>query len=221
MPRIFWKGLKSFEPWNYLKEPKVGGAYLISLGKMVTYPEIFELLRKDKYPDKIQELGSGFLEDVATYLQEKKALLEREREEHPDFFNETIEQTKKQLENAKSMLRELFTVREKKIIELALIASKTGISRTDAKSLLVSEKDLFETVFQKLKDNEGKLLGVMEGIKKLEDDNLLVKFTADVPKFVDLAGGDIGPFKEKDVANLPKKIAETLIRNKIVEVMEL
>ena len=188
---------------------------------MVTYPEIFEMLRKEKYTDKLQELGQNFLEDVASYLQEKKTLLERERTEHPEFFNETIEKTKKQLENAKAMLRELFTVREKKIIELALIASKTGISRTDVKSMLSGEKDLFETVFQKIKESEEKLLNVMEGIKKLEDDHLLVKFTSDIPKFVDLSGGEIGPFKEKDVANLPKKIAETLIRNKIVEVMDV
>jgi len=187
---------------------------------MVTYPEIFEMLRKERYTDKLQELGPNFLDDVATYLQEKKAMLEREREERPEFFNETIERTKKQLENAKAMLRELFTVREKKIIELALIASKTGISRTDMKSMLSNEKDLFETVFQKIKESEEKLLGIIEGVKKLEDDNILVKFKAGLPKFLDLSGGEIGPFRESDVANLPKKIAETLIKNKIVEMVE-
>lgn len=188
---------------------------------MVTYPEIFEILRKEKYSDKLQALGKNFLSDVAFYLKEKKALLERERKERPEFFNETLERTKKQLENAKAMLRELFMLREKKILELSLIASKTGISKTEMKSMLESEKELFESVLQKIKDVDEKILLIIEGIKKIEDDNVLIKFKSLIPKFVDLSGNELGPFKESDVANLPKKIAETLIKNKMAEIVNM
>ena len=39
---------------------------------MVTYPEIFEILRKEKYADKLQSLNKGFLNNVALYLKDKK-----------------------------------------------------------------------------------------------------------------------------------------------------
>ncbi|MBU2496956.1 MAG: hypothetical protein KJ767_02775 [Nanoarchaeota archaeon] len=188
---------------------------------MVTYPEIFEILRKEKYTDKLQSLSKTFLNDVALYLKEKKALLEREREERPEFFNETLERTKKQLENAKSMLRELFMVREKKVIELSLVASKTGISKTESKTMLETEIELFEEVLKKLKDIDAKIISIIEGIERIEDENLLIKFRSETPKFVDLNGNEIGPFRERDVANLPKKIAETLIKNKMAEMVEI
>lgn len=188
---------------------------------MVTYPEIFEILRKEKYSDKIQDVGKNFLDNVALYLKEKKALLERERQEQPEFFNETLERTKKQLENAKSMLSELFMLRERKIVNLALIASKTGISKTDLKTMLGNEKELFESVLENIKKSEEELIAIIEGIKKIEDENILVKFREEIPKFVGLGGEEVGPFKEKDIANLPKKIAEALIKNKKVEVVEI
>ncbi len=186
---------------------------------MVTYPEIFEMLRREKYSEKLQELGKNFLEDVALYLSEKKALLERERQERPKFFDETVEKTKKQLENAKAMLRELFTIRERKIVELALVASKTGISKGEMKTMLDSERGLFEAVLKKIQECEENLITIIEGIQKIEDENLLVKFTEPVEKFVDLNGNEVGPFKEKDVVNLPKKLAETLIKVNKAEIL--
>lgn len=188
---------------------------------MVTYPEIFEILRREKYSDKLQDLGKNFLNDVALYLQEKKALLERERKERPQFFNETLETARRQLENAKAMLRELFMIREKKIIELSLVASKTGISKTDMKTMLEIERELFETVLSKIKETDEKISTIIEGVEKIEDEHILIKFQTDVPKFVDLDGKELGPFKEKDVANLPKKIAETLINKKVAVAVEI
>ncbi|OYT41489.1 hypothetical protein B6U80_01210 [Candidatus Pacearchaeota archaeon ex4484_26] len=188
---------------------------------MVTYPEIFEILRKEKYSNKLQALEKGFLSNVALYLKEKTALLERERRERPEFFNETLDKTRKQLENAKAMLRELFMLRQKKIMELSLIASKTGISKTEMKNMLEDERELFELVLKKVKETDEKLVSIMEGIKKIEDENMLIKFKAEIPKFVDLSGKEIGPFKESDVANLPKKIAETLIKSKMAEIVNI
>lgn len=188
---------------------------------MVTYPEIFEILRREKYADKLQTLEKNFLSNVALYLKEKKTLLEREREERPKFFNETLERTRKQLENARAMLRELFMIRERKVVELALIASKAGISKTDMKSMLENEKELFEAVLEKIKGCDEKFISIVEGIEKIKDEHILVKFKAEIPKFVDLRGHELGPFKQEDVANLPEKLAKALIKSKTVEVVDI
>ena len=90
------------------------------INKMITYPEIYELLRKEKYTDSLQDLGKDFLKKLEEYLTGKKTLLEREQKERPEIFNDTLDRTRKQLENAKAMIKELFSRREKKVIESIL-----------------------------------------------------------------------------------------------------
>ncbi len=182
---------------------------------MLTYPEIYEILRKEKYNEKLQVLDKGFLGQVSEYLKEKNALLQREKKERPEIFTETLERTRKQMENAKNMLRELFARREKKIIDLALLASKTGISKNDTTPFLKNEKDLFERILEQLKNNEKNLTQALNGKAQVKDNNTLIRFTGQVPKFVNTFGKEIGPFNENDTANLPKKIAKTLINAKI------
>ncbi len=189
---------------------------------MVNYPEIYELLRREKYSEKLQFLEKNFLTEVISYLIDKQTLLEREREERPGIFNETIEKTKKQLDNARSMIRELFMLRERKVVELALLASKTGVSKNDLVNMLNNEKELFNSILSKLEENQRSLSLALDNIKaQLKDDNLLVRFNEPIPKFVDLNGNELGPFNEKDVANLPKKIAETLLKGKKVELVKI
>ena len=63
---------------------------------MVTYPEIFEILRKEKYSNKLQALEKGFLSNVALYLKEKTALLERERRESLGRYLEKSERERRE-----------------------------------------------------------------------------------------------------------------------------
>ena len=176
---------------------------------MITYSEIYEVLRREKYSDQIQQLPKNFFSDVAEYLQDKKKLTEKES----DAFSETVMKMKKQFENAISIIKELIMRRERKIINMALLAAKTGVNKKDIEKLLDHERDLFEFVTGKIEDTEKRFSSLIEqGGEKKDLKNQLIRFSHDTSEIVDLEGNKLGPFKKGDVVNLPKEISEVLIK---------
>ena len=184
---------------------------------MITYQEIYDLLRKEKYSDSLVKLPSNLFNEVGLYLKEKKTLVEKK----DNLFSETIKSTRKQLDNAISIIKELISIREKKVLNLAFMAAMTGINKKDTTNLLKHEEDLFETVTKKLEQNQEKIKETFEG-RDAEQDNLnrLVRFKKDVLSVLDPSNNKIGPFHEDDVANLPKEIVQILIDDNKVEPIE-
>ena len=84
---------------------------------MITYNDIYEAARKERYSEQLQKLPNKFIDDVAGYLAEKKEIASKE----DDSFSDIIIKTKKQLENAKTLFKELTTRRRKKILNLILL----------------------------------------------------------------------------------------------------
>lgn len=185
---------------------------------MITYSDLYEALRKEKYNEKLQKLPKNFLIQLETYFREKKAITNKESED--SIFSEEIAKTKKQLENAKSIVKELLTIRERKILGLALVAAKTGIEKYDAESMVGYEKELLAMVTQKIEEGEKKLNLIFQGIKEKDLKNQLVRFTQDTPAFLDLDSNRLGPFKKGDVANLPKEIVTILTDNNQADIIE-
>ena len=181
---------------------------------MITFPEIYDILRKEKYSEALQQLPKNFLEEVSEYIAEKKKILERE--EGKDLFSDTIKLTRKQLDNAITTVKEILTLRQKKVLNLAFTAALTGVSKTDTENLLSYEKELFESVLKKLKQIQKEIFDKLnrnENNKK-EEKNILVRFIEDSPAFVNADGKEIGPFKKGDIVNLPKEVALILIADK-------
>jgi DNA replication initiation complex subunit (GINS family) len=176
---------------------------------MVSYQELYDLLRKEKYSDQLQPLPSNFLREVAIYLEEKKSIVSKDQK---SLFSETQKITRKQFENAISLINEFFDVREKKVLNLAFTAAKTGVSKRDAETLLKHEKELFEEVVKKLEDNKIKIAKSLEESEPEKDlKNIFIKFKQEVPKFLDLEGNEVGPFNSGDIANLSSEVANILI----------
>ena len=179
---------------------------------MITYQEIYDLLRKEKYNEALQDIPKKFLKELSNYLSEKKALVEKNKE--GGLFDDTIKITRKQLENAQAVIKELISLREKKVLNLSFTAAQTGVSKRDTENLLDHEKELFEITIKQLEENEKNVLNILEeGQVKEEKDlkNLFIRFKQETPSFLDSSGIELGPFKEGEVANLPKEIANILI----------
>jgi len=143
---------------------------------------------------------------VAVYLQDKNQLISKDSE----TFSETIQKLKKQVENVNLMIHEIMSRREKKIIALAFLAAKTGVSKKDVECMLQHEREFFETITKKISDNETTLKEFLNGKKEKSLKNQLVRFKQDVDEFVDIDGNTLGPFKAGDVANLPKEMINIL-----------
>jgi len=182
---------------------------------MITYNDIYEALRRERYNEQLQKLPSIFLSEVAAYFDEKKEIVNKQ----DDMFSDTIIKTKKQLENAVSIFKELLLRRRKKLLNLVFVAAETGISKRDFENMLNFEREMFEKIMKIFEEGEKNVSVTMNG-KEKESKNKLIMFKEDVVEFVGMAGEKLGPFKKGDVANLDRGIADILILDKKAEEIE-
>jgi len=183
---------------------------------MITFSDIYEAMRKEKYSEELQSLPPKFLVETSEYFKEKKEFLEKEG----DSFSDMVLKNKKKLENAHSSFKDLLRMRKKKILNLAFISSEVGISKKDFENLLSFEKDLFEEVVRSLERAESNLVADMGGAQKDERKHHLVRFLEDVPEFLNFEGEPVGSFEKGEIANLEKELVDILEKDKRVEVIE-
>lgn len=182
---------------------------------MITYNDIYDLLRKEKYSEQLQLIKKEFMSDVAEYLKSKKEVSEKEK----DIFSDAIIKTKKQFENAIALINELMMIRKKKILNMAFLSAETGISKRDFENMLPFEQDLFNSIIKAIELSDQQFKEIINGESKTTKNNILVMFNEEVPSFLDMDGNVLGPFKEKEIANLPKEIVKILEQDKKVTVI--
>ena len=189
-------------------------SFLVS---MITYNDLYECLRKERYSEQLQLLPKKFVVDVRDYISEKKKLSSREG----DLFPDEVSKIKKQLENSISIFKELMVLRKKKLLSLVFIASETGISKRDFENMLDFEKELFDNIMSSTEYAEKTLASEFSNGALLSDENLmkLVLFLDDVEELVGSDGKPIGPFKKDEIVNIPKQVAEILVSDNKAEVV--
>lgn len=202
---------------------------------VITYETLFEILRREKIRPELQPLNPSFLKDIVKYLSEKQSILDSQMKKVSVFSSSENQKTQKQIEGIKRMIKELYERREKKILDLAVSSSKLG-EKVDFKEMLEEEKKLYESLIAVLNSfREGILLNILmlknpqiEGCAKpkelkIEDrpNNKLIRFLHATPKFVGDNLKIYGPFEEEDVASLPFKVAEILIKNGRAEAIKI
>jgi len=182
---------------------------------MLTYNDIYESSRKERYSEQLQLLPKNFIQEVADYLKDKKEIASKE----DDIFSDVIVKTKKQLENAITLFKELMLRRRKKILSLVLIAAEIGISKQDFENMLPVEKELFEELMKGIDIADKKINEILNGKKEENMKNKLISFTENIEEFVGLDGEKMGPFEKGQIANLPKEIAKILIDDGKAEIV--
>jgi DNA replication initiation complex subunit (GINS family) len=109
----------------------------------ITYDALYELVRREKQKDELQQLEPEYLALVLAYLRElDNRLLVTDKQGM--FGQSDHEQLAAQQRNARKLIRELYERREKKLSEIALNKSCTGSDLIDTSNLLSSEKALFD-----------------------------------------------------------------------------
>ena len=188
---------------------------------MITYNDIYEAARKERYSEQLQPIPKNFIKEVADYLKEKKEAAFKENGFEDNGFSDAGVKTKKQLENALTLFRELITRRRKKILGLVLIASETGISKQDFENMLQIEKELFEEIMKCVEESDRKLNSLINGNGKDKiATNSMVLFLENVDEFLNLDGEKMGPYDKGQIANLPKEIVNILVQGRKAEVIE-
>ena len=176
---------------------------------MIGYNELYEILRKEKYSEQLQNLPKKFVEEFKEYLEENKPL----ESNKDNLFSDSIAKSKKQLENAISLFRELILKRKRKLLNLVLVATETGIMKRDYENMLPIEKQLFEEVIKAFEQGDKDITRILNGeSSKKEEKNKMIIFKENVDPFIDHTGSTIGPFKSGQLANLHSDIAKIFIQ---------
>jgi len=184
---------------------------------MITYNDLYEAARKERYSEQLQPIPKNFVSEVAKYIKDKKEIASKDSED----FSDVIMKTKKQLENAMTLFKELIIRRRKKILNLVLIATETGISKQDFENMLSVEKELFEELMNCMDLSEKKLNESFNGGEnETSKKNDLIVFIEDVEEFLDVEGEKMGPYSKGDIANIPKEIAKILLDGRKAEIIE-
>ncbi len=215
----------------------------------ITYETLFDLLRREKGRNELQALDSSFYSDVMTYLKDKQKILTGQDTSSSLYSRGEHEKIKIQIKNIKKILTELYELREKKILNLAVNKVKTGSELIDTSNLLVEEKRFFSEAciflekyrtgvleqilsldfpskeFNDFVSNASRVEEKKEEVKIEEKDyaeslpvvaskseNLKVRLTCDLPKFIGTDKGIYGPFKKDEEAELPSAVAELLMK---------
>jgi DNA replication initiation complex subunit (GINS family) len=200
----------------------------------IVFETLYEILRREKYKNELQQLEPTFYNDVVSYLAEKASVLESQQSKSNIFASGELQKTQKTVENVKKILKELYERRESKIIQLARMAAMMG-ETAELHEILPEERSLFREIRDTLnKYRAGILVNVLEmKLPKIEEtekpkelksdkklETKLVRFLNPTPKFI---GDDLnvyGPYDEEDMAALPNKVANVLIKKNRVEAIK-
>jgi len=135
----------------------------------ITYETLFEILRMEKSREELQKLSPKFFGDVISYLKEKEDIIQAQ--ENKLFFSDEKHKTQLQMQNIRRILTELYDRREKKIINLAVIKTRTN-GLVDVASLLPEEKYMFDCAVKILSEHRQCILNSMLNVNKPDMDQL-------------------------------------------------
>lgn len=167
-------------------------------------PISFELIRKiqreEQRVPKLTKLPEDFYSSLSAYLDQKRKLKEDRR-------------TALEMKNIELLLEDIFNRRERKILNFAIIAGRTGIP---PENLSEEEREFFDKILASIKERRNGNLRKMLGEKKEEFASLIV-FKEEVPEFVALDEKSYGPFQKGDIAKLPEENMKLLIEKGVAE----
>ncbi len=195
----------------------------------LTYETLFDILRNEKNRSVLQDIPKNFLKDVVNYLKQKKESLIPSKTEDL-FLSIEKERGVREINNIKRIIKEILERRLKKITELALLNLKTSAETKETENMLEEEKIIYEklkdafikykrSVIDKVLNLEEPSINFNEEKKEEKKEYVLVRFLHPVPKFI---GDDLkvyGPFKEEEIAKLPRKVVEILVKKRRAEII--
>lgn len=163
--------------------------------EILTHEMIRKIDKEEQLSQKLTRLPGDFAEKVKNYIKAKSELLEQKTGSMTEF------------QNTKGIIQGIMERRERKIMMLALSSVRTGIP---PENLLDFEKEFFDKIVAELRN----LKHVRDGLLEPSKDELgkVVAFIDNVDAFAGEDSKNYGPYKIGDIATIPSKYAELLLK---------
>ena len=173
----------------------------------ITYDELRRIHRLEKNTSKLVEVDEDFIDSLEKFVEEEK-------KKYIASLKNFSSSEARQFTNLKRIIEEIFLMREKKILNKALIASHTKESELD--NMARQEKDVFKKLLKVLTEYSSHCTSLL-GEREKKNNLVKVEILKDVPTFVGTDMKEYGPFKESQNVELPAKVAKLFISRKIAK----
>ena len=202
---------------------------------VITFEALYDILRREKSSNELQQLDQNFFRDVVAYLRDKQALAAPDPSGNVFSFEEQ-RRTQQQLENAQRILRDIYEWREKKIMLLARDSSRTKGLVVNKAAMLAQEQALFSDLLSLLSTYRSsvlyKLLAAHDpeqtAPKDLKNDSrtthsgvhpqkVKVRVVGEVSEFMGPNMQTLGPYAVGELVELPEIVATILVNRKQAE----
>lgn len=182
----------------------------------LSYDEIRRIYRLEKNTSKLVEVQDDFYNVLNEFIKQEK---ERYLESLKDF---SIEEAR-DFANLKKMVEEIFLLRQRKILNMALLSSR---GNNDSKLALAGpELKTFSSVVALLEKHQQTVEEMFRahatpkttGEKSKELDLVEVRILKEVPAFIGTDMKEYGPFSANQNVELPFAISKLFLERKLAE----
>ena len=173
----------------------------------IDFDEMRRIHRLEKNTSKLVEVEDDFIDSLEAFIEEEK-------KNYLASLKNFSASDARAFTNLKRIVEEVFLLREKKILNKALIVSHTG--DVDESKMAKQEKEIYDKMLKVLNEHSAlykDLFGEREQAKVLSQ----VEILKDVPTFVGTDMKEYGPFSKGDKVELPKKVSKLFITRKIAK----
>ena len=184
----------------------------------MNYDELRRIHRLEKNTSQLSHVEEDFYFALNSFV-------EGERQKYLDSLKkEFSEEHARSFSNLKRIVVELCSLREKKILNKALVAAHT--KEISMENLASQEKELLEGILKMLKkynalvDKVFSANGEVESGKPQDLTMLGITLQVDVPVFIGADMKEYGPFKKGDKVSLPYKVGKLFVERKLGEMEE-
>jgi len=186
-------------------------SFFSGLALELSYDELRRIYRLEKNTSKLVEVDDDFFEKL-------NAFMKVEKEEYLKSLRDLSSSKARNFSNLKKMVQEIFALREKKLLNRALVSSRTG--DLSMRKVSAEEKQAFRELLKIIALHRKSLPEIFDGdTLKISDiaadSDSLFRIMKDVPAFVGTDMKEYGPFSKGEVIPLPQKIAELLLSRKL------
>ncbi|MFB6250729.1 MAG: hypothetical protein ABEI27_03410 [Halobellus sp.] len=124
--------------------------------------ELRSVQRTERQKDSLQHLRDSFYGDVADYIQERKAERKRAAAAVDDPFGDPgVGELTDEIETAEEVVEAIYERRVGKVVKLASFAAAD--MSADTNGLTAEERDLFDDLVERIKQNRQTILDVLAG----------------------------------------------------------
>jgi hypothetical protein len=149
---------------------------------VLTYETLYEFLRKEKSREELQKLDESFLKDTLNYSREKQQAYDDNLTKNDIFSQSERDKLHIQISNIRKILKDLYDIRERKIVNMAINRSRTNTQVIDTGNLHSQEQAMFGSLHAVLSQYRTGILHRMLELREPDVLPLVLPLPTDEPK---------------------------------------